>query len=76
MTYEDFSPCDYLPNLQQVLFETDELNEEVDYETFVLIPEDLHSLLNEQFGNETEFSGAFVSVVLCKYLYEESTQYA
>ena len=61
MTKEVFSPCDYLPHLQQVLFSTDELNASVTYETLVVVPEHLNNSLYELFGGEVEFDGPFVS---------------
>ena len=61
LSLEDFSPCDYLPHLQQVLFSTDELDETVTYETFVVVPESMKTVLYEQFGNEVEINGPFVS---------------
>ena len=57
----DFSPCDYLPHLQQVLFSTDELDTSVTYETLAVLPESLNNTLYEKFGNEIEFNGPFVS---------------
>ena len=62
LTLEDFSPCDYLGLLQQLLFATNELNANITYETFLMIPESLNTTLYNQFGNETDFSGSFVSV--------------
>lgn len=61
LTSEEFSPCDYLPNLQQVLFETDELNEDVTYETFVVIPDSLNTMLHDRLGNDVKVNGQFVS---------------
>ena len=58
---EDFSPCEYLPHLQQVLFATDELNESVTYESFIIVPESLNASLYEQFGNDVNIDGKFVS---------------
>ena len=63
MTFDDFSPCDYLPQLQQVLFSTDELAESVTYETFVIVPESLNTTLREQFGEDTDINGPFVSLL-------------
>ena len=61
VTKEVFSPCDYLPHLQQVLFSTDELDTSVTYETLVVVPEHLNNSLYELFGDEMEFNGPFVS---------------
>jgi hypothetical protein len=59
LEFDDFSSCDYLPLLQKVLF--DELDESVTYESFVIVPEALSMALNEQYGNEVEINGPFVS---------------
>lgn len=69
LTVEEFSPCDYLPHLQKVMFATDELDDSVTYETFVVVPDDLKTSLQEQLGNETEINGSFVSILCCFYLY-------
>lgn len=69
LTLEDFSPCDYLPNLQQVMFSTDELDDSVTYETLVVVPETLKTMLEEQLGNQTEIDGAFVSMFFIKHFY-------
>ena len=61
VTEEVFSPCDYLPHLQQVLFATDGLNESVTYESFIIVPESLNASLYEQFGNDVNIDGKFVS---------------
>ena len=62
LALEDFSPCDYLQDLQQVLFSTDELDSSVTYETLVVLPESLNATLYEKFGSsEVEFNGPFVS---------------
>ena len=61
LTLEEFSPCEYLPNLQQVLFSTDELDDNVTYETLVVVPESLKTTLEDQLGNQTEINGEFVS---------------
>jgi hypothetical protein len=61
VTFANFSSCEYLPHLQQLLYSTDELNETVTYETFVIIPDELAATLEEQLGNKTEFNGKFVS---------------
>lgn len=60
LSFDDFSPCDYLPNLQQVLFSTDVLNESVTYEHFVIIPDSLNTSLHEHYGGEVEINGPFV----------------
>ena len=62
LTLDDFSPCSYLDLLQQLLFTTNELDMSVTYETFVVVPESLNTTLYNQFGNETDFNGSFVSV--------------
>ena len=61
LALEDFSPCQYLPHLQQILFSTDELDESINYENFVVVPESIQTVLYEQFGNEVEINGPFVS---------------
>lgn len=61
LTLENFSPCEYLPHLQQVLFSTDEMDESVTYETFVVIPDQLNNSLYELFGSEAVINGRFVS---------------
>lgn len=58
---DDFSSCEYLSQLQQLLYSTEELDETVTYETFVIIPDDLVATLEEQFGADAEFDGKFVS---------------
>ena len=62
LTLEEFSPCDYLPNLQQVMFSTDELDDNVTYETLVVVPESLKIMLEDELGNQTEINGEFVSL--------------
>ena len=62
LALEDFSPCNYLQDLQQVLFSTDELDSSVTYETLVVLPESLNATLYEKIGSsEVEFNGPFVS---------------
>lgn len=61
VTFKDFSPCDYLPHLQQVLFSTDTMDEHVTYETLVIVPESLKTSLHDLFGDEMKFNGPFVS---------------
>jgi transcriptional regulator NrdR family protein len=61
LTVDDFSSCEYLSQLQQLLYSTEELDETVTYETFVIIPDDLVATLEEQFGADAEFDGKFVS---------------
>ena len=63
LAFDDFSPCDYLPQLQQVVFSTDELDESVTYETFVIVPESLNTTLREQFGDDNDINGPFVSLL-------------
>lgn len=58
---EDFSPCEYLEQLQQVLFSTDEQVEKVTYENFVIVPEALNTSLYNLYGNEDVINGQFVS---------------
>lgn len=59
--FEDFSACEYLPELQQVLFPTDEFDENVTYETFVIVPDSIRTLVHELYGDEVEVNGPFVS---------------
>ena len=61
---EDFSVCDFLPQLQQILYSTGELDASVTYDTFVVVPENITVSLHEKFGNETEINGPFVSCLL------------
>ena len=61
LALEDFSPCEHLPHLQQVLFSTDELNESVTYETFVVVPDKIRNALHAQLGEEVDINGPFVS---------------
>ena len=61
LTIQNFSACEYLPQLQQLLFSTDALDESVTYETFVVIDDQLGAALREQFPNEEGFDGKFVS---------------
>jgi hypothetical protein len=61
LVFDDFSSCEYLALLQQVLYTTDELDESVTYESFVVVPESLRASLIEKFGNEVEINGPFVS---------------
>ena len=61
LAFEDFSPCDYLPHLQQVLFSTDMMDANVTYETFVVVPVSLNNSLSELLGDKIEFNGPFVS---------------
>ena len=64
LAFEDFSSCDYLPQLQQLLFSTDELDESVTYESFVVVPESINATLYELFGEDVDINGPFVSVML------------
>ena len=59
--FEDFSACEFLPQLQQLLYSTNEINTSVTYETFVRVPENITFSLHEKFGNETKIDGPFVS---------------
>ena len=59
--FEDFSTCEFLPQLQQLLYSTNEINTKVTYEDFVIVPENITISLREKFGNETEIDGPFVS---------------
>lgn len=61
LTVDNFSSCEYLSHLQQLLYSTEELDETVTYQTFVIIPDDLVATLEEQFGEKVEFDGKFVS---------------
>ena len=56
LVLEEFSPCEYLPHLQQILFATDELNENVTYQNFIIVPASLY----EQLG-DVNIDGKFVS---------------
>jgi hypothetical protein len=63
---EEFSACDNLPHLQQLIFETEGLNEYVTYENFVILPENLTAQLLEFYNDtNTTFNGEFVST-LCR----------
>ena len=73
VTKEVFSPCDYLPHLQQVLFSTDNLDANVTYETLVVVPESLNNSLYELFGGEMEINGPFVSYDVSLKLFTCST---
>ena len=64
VAFEGFSPCDYLQMLQQVLFSTNELDEDVTYENFVIVPETLKTELLGYFGNQVEINGPFVRYVM------------
>lgn len=64
LTFEEFSSCDYLPQLQQLLFSTDELDESVTYESFVVVPETIKTTLHQLFGEDVDINGPFVSVML------------
>lgn len=66
LTSEEFSVCEYLPHLQQVLFSTEDMDENVTYESFVVIPDSLNTSLYNLFGNDVVINGQFVSP-LCSY---------
>lgn len=68
LSLEDFSPCEYLMQLQQTLFSTDLQDESVTYETFVVVPEVLNTSLYDKFGHEAEINGQFVSFHAIVYL--------
>jgi len=57
----DFSPCEYLPQLQQKLFLTASLSENVTFESLVVVSDSLQTELQSYFGNNTDLSGSFVS---------------
>lgn len=59
---EDFSPCDYLAQLQQVLFSTSSLNDDVTYETFVILPASLKTELQGYYTGLEDLNGEFVSL--------------
>lgn len=61
LSFEEFSACEYLPQLQQVLFSTEEMDESVTYQSFVVIPEELQATLRDRFGEGVEINGPFVS---------------
>lgn len=61
LAFNDFSSCDYLPQLQQVLFSTDELDENVTYENFVIVPQSLNTTLRDELAYNVEVDGPFVS---------------
>ena len=61
LAFEDFSPCNFLPELQQVLYSTNELDESVTYETLVVVPDSIKDALHEQFGDDVDINGPFVS---------------
>lgn len=61
LSLDDFSLCDYLPELQKVLFSTSELDESVTYKSLVVVPESINTTLYQQFGTELELTGSFVS---------------
>ena len=64
LSLEEFSPCDYLSHLQQNLFSTGELNENVTYKNFFIVPESLNASLHLQFGDDVNIDGKFVSAAL------------
>jgi hypothetical protein len=65
LTIEDFPPCTYLPQLQQVLFTTDSLNDDVSYQNFVIVPESLEVALENYLGYGANIiSGTYVSCSL------------
>ena len=61
LSLEEFSPCEYLPHLQQNLFKTGELNENVTYKNFFIVPESLIASLHLQFEDDVNIDGKFVS---------------
>jgi hypothetical protein len=67
-TFDNFSPCDYLPHLQQVLFPTDALDTSVTYESFIIIPDSLNTSLREHYGDEIAITGPFVRFVRPDFL--------
>ena len=70
LTIEDFSPCDHLQMLQHVVFSTNisNTNTSVTYENFVIVPESLSTYLHEQFSDDVEINGPFVSFLLPFFL--------
>lgn len=77
LIFDDFSPCNYLPHLQQVLFSTDALDTSVTYESFVIISDSLNVSLRERFGEDVDISGTFVRMysLTSFYLIIELTSY-
>lgn len=63
LALDDFLSCKYLPELQQVLFSTDELDESVTYETFVVVPDSIRTLVHGLYGDGVDVNGPFVSVI-------------
>jgi hypothetical protein len=61
MLLVDFSPCEYLPHLQQELFS--KFNDNVTYENFVIVPKPLENFIQDYFGHEVNITGEFVSVL-------------
>lgn len=61
LVLEEFSPCEYLPHLQQILFATDELNENVTYQNFIIVPASY-----EQLG-DVNIDGKFVRTYKFSY---------
>lgn len=62
---EEFSACDYLPRLQKLLFDLEVTNENVTYENFIILPENLTAQLQEFYNDtNTTFNGEFVSIAI------------
>ena len=62
LAFEDFSPCDYLQMLQQILFSTNGSNATVTYESLVVVPETLKTELLGYFGDDVKIDGPLVSL--------------
>jgi hypothetical protein len=63
VTLPNFTVCDYLSELQQALNFTSELNDDVSYTNFVIVPENLNNTLHQYFADIT-FDAEFVSILL------------
>jgi hypothetical protein len=50
LALDEFSPCDYLQHLQQVIFAANVSDTNLTYNSFVVAPESLNNTLQEQFG--------------------------
>ena len=61
LAFKDFSRATFSLKLQQILYSTNELDESVTYESLVVVPYYIKDALHEQFGDDVDINGPFVS---------------